>query len=122
MSRFPVNILFESIEFAIPATFKNKAGVAKDIFVVFDDSFSITQIGETGYVNENPVALCSAKDVKGICKGSKLAVHNYVDDENDDLIRDLDGDPLIATNLAIYNVMEVKKDADGFIDLQLSLN
>ena len=32
---------------------------------MFDDSFSITQIGETGYVNENPVALCSAEDVKG---------------------------------------------------------
>jgi hypothetical protein len=122
MSRFPIDILFQSDEFAIPATLTTKAGVAKDITVVFDESFSISQIGDTGFVNSNPIALCAARDVPGISKEAILTLHDYIDDENGDRVTGPDDDPIIGTNIAKFNVTEVHKDADGFIELQLSLN
>jgi hypothetical protein len=105
-----------------PATFVSKAGRTTDIGVIFISEYSPTFVGETGFSNDNPVALCKKNDVWDASKGSTLTLHDYIEDEIGERITDPSGDDIIGTNIAKYNVTEVHKDADGFIELQLSLN
>lgn len=105
-----------------PATFISKAGRIAEIDVIYTTENSPTFVGETGFLNDHPMALCKKNDVWDASKNSTLTLHDYIEDENGDRISGFDDEPLIGPGVARFNVIEVHKDADGFIELQLSLN
>jgi hypothetical protein len=122
MSRFPIHILLQSSLFTYPATYTNKAGQVKETTVMFERELSLTAIGETGFVNQDPVAYGSTQDFQDVSKGSTLTIHDTIEDENGDPLYDTNEEQIIGTNVVTYNIIGHHADADGMTQMNLSLN
>lgn len=105
-----------------PAIYKSKAGRTADIDVIFSTEYSPTQVGDTVFSNDNPSAQCKKTDVFDASKGAVLILNDLMDDETGDQILDTSGSPIVATGVETFNIIEVHRDAEGFIDLQLSVD
>ena len=123
MSNIPLDSFTDS-QFAFPATYVNKSGMAKDIMLIeFNTEFSMSQIGQTEFLNYKPTAICKSSDIADVSKGATLTVHDYAADEDGNLLLDESGDKIIAEAvMGNFNITENHKDAVGFTELLLSLN
>jgi len=107
--------------FAIPVTYINAAGAAKDLAAIFDDSLTPTQFGDMFVVNHTPKLLFPSKHVTDATNKCAVNCHAFwEDEESDSMMIDENGNVLILEGIAAYNVNEVDSEGTGMTTLTMT--
>ncbi len=121
MPTFPIDSFFDS-DFAQPATYVDKNGISKEIFVIPDISEMDSSIRESKIHNRHIELLAKTEDVPSIAVDETIYLNDVLANEEGEDMMNNDGNLLVAERQMTCKVISASADNYGFTTIIASID